>query len=1113
MEEKKIALLLAQPDEPYQQGLIRGAMKTAFAHGFSVTVFSMYIKYQNSRERELAESNIFNLIPLDEFDAIILFADLIQTPGVVQELEKRLHQEFPGPVVVVDRDSEFFFSFWTDGYDAVYAEVSHMIEEHGLKDIAYLTGRRQHVHSKQRLRAFRDAMADHGLEVAENRVFFGDFWYNSGTNCAEELLRNRGDLPEAIICANDCMAIGVAEELQKHGVRIPEDIRLAGYGTTEEGQTSPQTLTSTYIPAEYYGSYSVDAVLQLLQGKEVAPPHTEDDLYIGESCGCHPDGAHLSKRRQIWMTGDSEEGFESVHNFLAEDLLCASSPDEFFRTLYESIYYLRGVRSLDICLDICWLNPEEILKDSFLREGYPAWMVNTLSYDAEDPSRCRVGMDRVFDTEQLFPVEEQKGGRGVIVMPLFFEGRSFGYAILGYDPNKAMYETVTRLWLNTVMRGLESLRRNCVIRQMERDRAAKYPLRGSGTEMSAISGVIAGLSGIEQMEMQEVERILNENLFTYHFQPIVSAVDGEIFSYEALMRSGTERKIPPLSILRYADLLDRIRDVEKATFFNVLDIVKKRKDIFETRKIFINSIPGCKLDYVDYAKIENLLSENSGRTVVELTEQAELSDDELESLKQQYRRLGIGMAVDDYGTGYSNVSNLLRYMPDYVKIDRSLLSGIQDSAQKQHFVREIVDFCHANQIQALAEGVETREELATVIRLGADFIQGYYIGRPAEEIVESIDSNVKMEISRFHQEKEDGTNDQTYIAGSTSRVSLTHLVKENKSTIVIGAKDATFRDITISGTPNSDTKIHIEVLEGYDGRVTLENVCLSNRKKRPCIIMAEGSKMTLVIEGENCLKGGGIKVPRNSKLTVEGDGNLKILLTGADCYAIGNSEDSGHGVLDFYQDGEISIESNGKTTIGIGSGLGGDIHICKGKYVIRLTGDEGVGIGSLKGDQPVEIHDCDLFLGNSFYKGVYIGNLAGESRVRIWRSLVRCTGSGKTIATIGTVDGASAEVEVNDLAIQIDLRSDYLTGIGSLTGKTRLRMSYAGFTYKGIGRQAMVYGGFNENTELDINNTDLAIDLTSDSGKLTNAPSENVKEEYCRSRIIVNGEDRGNTDS
>ena len=53
----------------------------------------------------------------------------------------------------------------------------------------------------------------------------------------------------------------------------------------------------------------------------------------------------------------------------------------------------------------------------------------------------------------------------------------------------------------------------------------------------------------------------------------------------------------------------------------------------------------------------------------------------------QYRRIGLEMAVDDYGTGYSNVSNLLRYMPNYVKIDRLLLSEIQNSSQKQHFVR------------------------------------------------------------------------------------------------------------------------------------------------------------------------------------------------------------------------------------------------------------------------------------------------------------------------------------------------------------------------------------------------------------------------------------------
>ena len=1106
MTDKKIALILAQADEPYQQQLIRGVMRKASALGYSVVAFSMYIKYQNSRERELGESNIYKLIPLDDFDALIIFSDLIQTPGVEKQLEERLHQEFEGPVVCVDTDSEYFYSFWTDGYDVVYAEISHMIEEHGLKDIAYLTGRKHHMHSRRRLQAYRDAMEAHGLPVDEKRVFYGDFWYTSGTNCGEILLRDREHLPEAIVCANDNMAIGVAEELGKNGVAIPGDIRLAGYGTSEEGQSSPQSLTSTYVPAEYYGEFAVDAVRRLFAGEEIPDPKPEAHLYLGESCGCHLKEGALTKKREIWRTDDSEEGYDSVHNYLSEDLLCANSLEEFFRTVYESIFFLRGVSRLNICLDACWQNPEEIMKDSFLREGYPAWMIDVLSYDSEDPERCRVGVDQVFDTEQLFPSEESGKDLCSIITPLFFEGRSFGYAILGYDIEKSMYDTVTRRWLNAVMRGLESFRRNCVIQQFEKERAAKFPHRHAGPmEMGAVMSAMAGLSAAERAEMQEVNRILDENLLTYHFQPIVSAVDGEIYSYEALMRSGTEMKISPLAILRYADLLGRTADVECATFCNVLGILEERRGLFEGKKVFINSIPGCKLKENDQIRIETMLRENSGSAVVELTEQAEIPDEEYERLKEKYRKMGIGMAVDDYGTGYSNVSNLLRYMPDCVKIDRSLLSGIQDSTQKQHFVREIVDFCHENHIMALAEGVETREELQTVIRLGADLIQGYYVARPSAEILSSVNGDVKMEIRRFHQEKEDGTSDLTFIAGYTSRVSLNHLIKENKTTIVVGVKDANFRDISIAGTPNMDTKIHIDILEGYDGRITLENVSLSNIKHRPCIDISEGAHVTLCIEGENTLKGGGIRVPEGAGLTVEGDGNLRILISGADSYAIGNAKDRGHGVLHFYQDGDISVDSNGQSTIGIGSGLGGETHVCKGRYLIRLSGDEGVGIGSLNGDQPIEIHDCDLFFGNSFYRGVHIGNLENSANIRLWRSLIRCTGSGKTISAIGTVGGELADVEADNLAIQVDIRADELTAVGSRFGKTRFALTDAGFNCHVIGRDAYVYGGVDPDTQVEMRSADISIDLTSDDGKITLAPPENIRDDYGRTSITLNG--------
>ncbi len=1103
MEKKRIALLLAQADEPYQQGIIKGVKNRAKEAGYIVCIYSMYVKYQNNKEREKGEANIYRLIDYDAFDAIIILSDIIQTPGVEKRLEEEIHARFKGAVITVDTDSKYFSSFWTDGYPAVYATVSHFIEKHHYKDIAYLTGRKKHVHSQRRLRAYKDAMAAHGLPVRDDRVFFGDFWYTSGTSCAEKLLRDREHMPEAVICANDPMAIGLAEEMERQGLRIPEDLAIAGYGTTEEGQTSPKALTSTEIPAEYYGKYAVECVLAQLAGEEMPELSFEAKLFIGESCGCDGRAEVVGVRRSTWTTRDSKEGIDSIHNYMEENMLLASTLEEFFRTVFESIYYISGIKKLDICLDSGCLSPRFLLNDSFLSEGYPKKMLLVLTYDEMNSENSRVGMEDVRKTGEFQKKEIENCDSNCYFLPIFFEDKTFGYACLSFDED-GFFTGVARRWLMAVSRGLESLRRKYVYSLLMKQDKVKYPLHTGQT-----AGIDKEKVSYEDVQaMDEVGKILDWNLLLYHFQPIVRASDGEIYSYEALMRSASAWKLSPLDIIRYADMLGRISDVEKATFTNVLNIVTEKKDIFEGKKVFINSIPGVKLEYSDFVRIEELLRGHADVAVVELTEQAELSDEEIENVKQQYRRLGIGLAVDDYGTGYSNVSNLLRYMPDYVKIDRSLLSGIQNSVQKQHFVREVIDFCHANNIQALAEGVETGEELKTVIRLGADLIQGYYTGRPSEEICTSISSNVKMEIIRFHQEKEDGSNDNIYVAGQTNRISLNSLIKENKTTIQIGAPDVTFRDMTITGTPNADTQIHIEVMEGYDGRVTLENVCLSNIKKRPCIHLADNVRLTLRLEGENRLNGGGIKVPESSALIVEGDGNLKIKVSGSENYAIGNAVDKGHGRLEFYQDGEIRIDSTGQKTIGIGSGFGGITRINKGKYEIYMNGDEGVGIGSFYGNQLLHIHDCDLYLSSTFYKGVFIGNIEESTEVKIWRSLLRCEGSGKRFSVLGTVEGKMANVELHDLFTEINIRGDYSTGVGSLEGSTRFDMAVAALHITNIGREALCYGGYNPDTRVKFDNMDVVINLTSDAGKLMIAPPENMEETLVRPKITINGEQK-----
>ncbi len=286
--------------------------------------------------------------------------------------------------------------------------------------------------------------------------------------------------------------------------------------------------------------------------------------------------------------------------------------------------------------------------------------------------------------------------------------------------------------------------------QME-DLVSEAVSQKNGNKAKMIKMKNLNLTDEDMEKIEIVKKILDENLFDYHFQPIVNAKDGSIYAYEALMRPRVTPFISPLDVLKYAEHLDRLYDVEKATFCNVLKRVSDETEKFGMRKLFVNSIPGTRLLSDDAEMIHRLMEEFGEKVVVELTEQAEASDDELNEMKRNFIGMGIETAVDDYGTGYSNIVNLLRYMPNYVKIDRMLLSNIQNNPQKIHFVKDIVSFARENKFKVLAEGVETKEELETVIKLGVDFIQGYYTSRPKADIIENIEEEIQTQIIQFNK--------------------------------------------------------------------------------------------------------------------------------------------------------------------------------------------------------------------------------------------------------------------------------------------------------------------------------------------------------------------------
>ena len=297
---KKIALLIGQSDEEYQSEFIGGFLPVVHSYGYDVAMFSMLYKYQDTFEQEQGDFSIFKLIPYKDIDGIVVLCDSIQTSGGIGKLMKDLKENYAGPVLCIDGNYDYPTQA-SKSNRSIHALLEHLVNEHGYTDIAFLNGRREHPFSKERFWDYMTGLKELGIEYDEKRVFFGDFWYSSGVNMVENLLRSGDKLPQAILCANDCMAIGVCKALTGKGFKVPDDIAVVSYDSTDEGRRSPVPVTSAYIQADHTGRLAGKNINRLIYGRNVSQEEPAPKLFIGESCGCRNEGAHLvDVRRKMW---------------------------------------------------------------------------------------------------------------------------------------------------------------------------------------------------------------------------------------------------------------------------------------------------------------------------------------------------------------------------------------------------------------------------------------------------------------------------------------------------------------------------------------------------------------------------------------------------------------------------------------------------------------------------------------------------------------------------------------------------------------------------------------------------------------------------------------------
>ena len=537
--------------------------------------------------------------------------------------------------------------------------------------------------------------------------------------------------------------------------------------------------------------------------------------------------------------------------------------------------------------------------------------------------------------------------------------------------------------------------------------------------------------------------LLDKNLFTYHFQPIVSASTGEIVAYEALMRTKGNIALNPLQILNCAKNFGRLYDIEKATLKNTLKYLSKHQRDFENRRLYINSISSHALDDKDFYAIVNDYGELLEKVVIEMTEQTEISEDDLDRIRVRLEKNNMSLAIDDYGTGYSNTSNLLRYDPEVVKIDRSLISGIDQNPKAQKIVSKMVEYFHSSGYTALAEGVETSEELKTMIYFGVDLIQGYYVSKPKPVLIHDISENIREEIVAYSIEAGD-KDKKVFHAEDNDVIDLAEMNKKRYSDIFRGT--GTF---TLSGKAEDDRAVPLSVTigNGVDCVIHLKNAWLTTYGELPNIKLGTGSRVRIVCSGEDHIDGRGIYVPEGSSLELVGSGELYVRSESKDCYAIGTDSRQPCGRITVIMTGILDITANGDKCVGIGGGGCKDgIVIAGGDIAVNCSGDRCVGIGSIDGDADVTISNCGCRLKLAAGMSVGIGAVKGSADISISDYNISCVLSGNNLTAVGVMSNGTGKICILDGRLNISMKGRTLNCVGTRGGKLDCELENTVFT-------------------------------------------------------------------
>ena len=273
----------------YHNDIFRGIESFCSENGISIVTFSVG-RFQSGKKDETGRYWLYEYLKNNSFDGVILYAATTGSFCGIENLFRHIALFSKKPLVSLSAKSPDYPSILIDQSVGFNELMDHLINFHGYKDFAFISGPNENLEASERLNIFKAKLSAADISLSENAVFFGDFMPQSGEEAVRFFLSENRRLPQIIVCANDNMAIGAWEELSRQGFSVPFDVALTGFDNIQLASSKEIPFTTVKQPLVTQGYEAAKALFHMAKG-ELTPDerHIPSKLIIRQSCGCKSD--------------------------------------------------------------------------------------------------------------------------------------------------------------------------------------------------------------------------------------------------------------------------------------------------------------------------------------------------------------------------------------------------------------------------------------------------------------------------------------------------------------------------------------------------------------------------------------------------------------------------------------------------------------------------------------------------------------------------------------------------------------------------------------------------------------------------------------------------------